>query len=395
MISRYPLVRAASWLTALALVSCSETTPPATPPAGNAGTSGSGGMPAVGGSVAALGGGGAATGGAPAGGGGAAGAVGGAAGSGGSLSVAGTSGAGGQPAGAFAWPDGKTAAVSLTYDDGLDAHLAHVVPLLNTNGIKGSFFIASFPGVDHDWALPNATSALSARHQAWLAAAGMGHEIASHTVNHPCVTAVNPGQSAGFRNQDYDLARITAELDDSIVRIKRLGATAPFGFGYPCYSDVLGVGAPSGQTVTVLGMQLPQGQVFTAEVATRFFAARGSAEGIANPATLDIHSVPYVPAGPRTTTDATPTLAELKAIVDMAIAQHGWVVFLMHGVAGDTLSTTNCNGLTYAPQTCVIDYLGTPTATHDGLVAYLASKPEVWTDTFKSVAQHVIMKRGL
>ncbi len=140
---------------------------------------------------------------------------------------------------------------------------------------------------------------------------------------------------------------------------------------------------------------MPQGQVSTAEVATRFFAARGSSEGITNPATVDIHAVPYVPAGPRTTTDTTPTLAELKTIVDMAIAQHGWVVFLMHGVAGDTLPTDCDNGLTYAPQTCVIDYLDTPKATHDGLVAYLASKPEVWTTTFKSAAQHVITKRGL
>lgn len=288
------------------------------------------------------------------------------------------------------------AAVSLTYDDGLDGQLAHAIPLLDSKGIKATFFIASFPGVDHDWALPNANNALTARQQAWVMAASKGHEIAGHTVNHPCVTAVNPGQSGGFLlDKDYDMARIKTELDDSKVRLLRLGATEPMTFGYPCYSDRLGVGASTGATTMVLGKSLPQGQVFTSEVDTRFMAARGSTEAIADPATVDLHSVPHQVAGPRTTTDATPSLDQLKAIVDMAVAQHGWVVFLIHGVAGDTLPTQCDNGLNYAPQTCVIDYLDTPTATHDGLVSYLASKPEIWTSTFRDVAKHIKMKRGL
>lgn len=317
-------------------------------------------------------------------------------GGGGAVGRGGQAGAGGQGgAGSFTWPDGKTAAVSLTYDDGLDAHLAHAIPLLDQRNIKATFVIASFPGVDHDFALPNATSPLSARHQAWLAAAGRGHEIAGHTVNHPCVTAVNPGQQVGFRlDTDYDLARIEGELDDSLARITRLGATAPFSFAYPCYADLLGVGASTGAMVTVLGKQMPQGQLFTSEVDRRFLAARGSTEGIANPATVDLHSVPHVFAGPRSETDSTPTLAQLTDVVDMAIARRGWVVFVMHGVAGDTLPTSCSNGLTYAPETCVINYLDTKAATHDGLVDYLAGKPEVWTTTFKAVAQDIETKRG-
>jgi peptidoglycan/xylan/chitin deacetylase (PgdA/CDA1 family) len=356
-------------------------------------------MPVLGGT--ASGGAAAGSGGVSAGAGASAGGLGGTSGAGvaggGAAGSAGQAGPGGQAgSGTFTWPDGKTAAVSLTYDDGLDAHLAHAMPLLDQKSIKATFVIASFPGVDHDWALPNATSPLSARHQAWLAAAGQGHEIAAHTVNHPCVTAVNPGQQAGFRlDTDYDMARIKGELDDSLARIARLGATAPFTFAYPCYADLLGVGAPTGTMVTVLGKQMPQGQVFTSEVDSRFLAARGSTEAIANPATVDLHSVPHIVAGPRSETDSTPTLAQLTAVVDMAIAQHGWVVFLMHGVAGDTLPTDCSNGLTYAPQTCVINYLDTPTATHDGLINYLASKPEVWTTTFKAVAQDIKTKRGL
>lgn len=380
------------------LVSCSSTPADSgTPgtggvPAGMAGTaaSGSGNVAGAGAGAATAGSGGQA-GGAPVGGSGGSGggATGGAGGSGGQGGAGGT-------AATFAWPEGKTAAVTLTYDDGLDGQLAHAIPLLDEKGIKATFFIASFPGVDHDWALPNTTAALSARHQAWQMAATKGHEIAVHTVNHPCVTAVNPGQPGGFQlDKDYDMARIKAELDASKMRLLRIGAAEPMTFGYPCYSDRLGVGPAAGAMTMVLGKQMPQGQVFTSEVDSRFLASRGSTEAIANPATVDLHSVPHMVAGPRTTTDATPTLDQLKTIVDMTVAQHGWVVFLIHGVAGDTLPTKCDAGLKYDPKTCVIDYLDTPTATHDGLVSYLASKPEIWTTTFKDVAQHVKMKRGL
>jgi peptidoglycan-N-acetylglucosamine deacetylase len=373
-------------------VNCSSTPSGAGAPgaAGTAaGTVGGAGAGAGGNAVTTAG-----IGGAP-GGGSAGGAVAGGGGSGGGAAGGVQGGSGGRPA-AFAWPEGKTAAVTLTYDDGLDGQLAHAIPFLDSKGMKATFFIASFPGVDHDWALPNANNALTARQQAWAAAAAKGHEIAGHTVNHPCVTAVNPGQQGGFQlDKDYDMARIKAELDDSKIRIARLGASEPMTFAYPCYSDRLGVGASTGAMTMVLGRSMPQGQVFTAEVDARFFAARGSTEAIADPATVDLRSVPHQVAGPRTTTDTTPTLEQLKAVVDMAVAQHGWVVFLIHGVAGDTLPTQCDNGLTYAPQTCVIDYLDTPTATHDGLVDYIASKPELWATTFREIAQHIKTKRGL
>ena len=390
---RWTVVSTFAFSSAALLAGCSDSPPG--PSNGGAGMQATAGSTAGGNTSAGTGGASGGAGGSASGAGGSSGA--GVAGGGASSGGGGQAGSGGQAGGgAFAWPDGKTAAVSLTYDDGLDAHLAHAIPLLDSKNIKATFVIASFPGVDHDWALPNAASPLTARHQAWVAAAAKGHEIAGHTVNHPCVTAVNPGQQAGFRlDTDYDMARIKGELDDSLVRIARLGATTPFTFAYPCYSDLLGVGPSTGKMVTVLGKQMPQGTVFTGEVDSRFMAARGSTEAIADPAKVDLHSVPHIVAGPRTETDTTPTLAQLTAVVDMAIAQHGWVVFLMHGVAGDTLPTNCDNGLTYAPETCVINYLNTPTATHDGLINYLASKPEVWTTTFKAVAQEIKTKRGL
>src|SRR6185437_9409438 len=39
------------------------------------------------------------------------------------------------------WPDGARAAVSLTYDDGLDSQLDHALPALEAAGLKATFFL--------------------------------------------------------------------------------------------------------------------------------------------------------------------------------------------------------------------------------------------------------------
>ena len=41
----------------------------------------------------------------------------------------------------FHWPGGARAAVSLTYDDGLDSQIAHAAPALDAAGLKGTFFL--------------------------------------------------------------------------------------------------------------------------------------------------------------------------------------------------------------------------------------------------------------
>jgi peptidoglycan/xylan/chitin deacetylase (PgdA/CDA1 family) len=260
------------------------------------------------------------------------------------------------------FPNGAVAAVTLTYDDGLDPHLAVVQPALDAAGLRGTFFLSNFEGVDHEWALPNATSPLAPRHLAWQAAAQKGHELAGHTVNHPCNAA---SKAAGFKLTDYDTARMAAELDDSLVRLMRLSAAAPFTFAYPCASDQAGLGVAQ--------------EDYSPLVAQRFAAARVSVSGIADPAQVDLQHVPQLDAGGKTSD-------ELKAMVDEAIAIEGWLVLLFHGV-GEEMT---CAGLTYSPDTCMINYLTTSTETHAALLAYLAAKKEqVWTAPFKEVAMHV------
>jgi len=358
--TRVPL-RSAWSLCFLLTLACSSPpeAPPSTPPPGG-GQSGGGNAATAGsaGAGGALAGGG--TGGAAAGTAGTGGTAAGASGSAGA-SGGGSGGSGGTVA--MGWPPNAVAAVTLTYDDGLDTHLNIVAPALDARGLKGTFFLSNFEGTDHKWALPNPAMPLTERHMAWAAVAANGHEIASHTVNHPC----GSNKAPGYLLSDYDMPRMAAELDDSIARLNALGGSEPYTFAYPCGSDNAGIG--------------PGGEDYSPLVAERFLAARVSMGGINDPDAVDLLRVSNVD-----TEGATGE--ELRAQVDMAIAQGGWLVFLFHGVGVEQLT---CPGdLPYAPETCMINYLVTSEEAHTSLLDYLLEKQDqVWTATFKQVAQAV------
>jgi len=282
------------------------------------------------------------------------------AGSGGAANGGAGMGGGAAGASSYIFPNGAVAAVSLTYDDGLDPHLATVIPALDAHGFKGTFFLANFEGVDHMWALPNLKDPLTARHMAWQAALKNGHELAGHTVNHPCNSAT---KAPGYHLTDYDLPRMSAELDDDVARLKRLGVLSPITFAYPCMSDKIGLG--------------PTGQDYSPLVAARFLAARTSDVGVADPRTVQLFHVPLLDAGSQ-------TAEQLKAMVDQAILAHGWLVVLFHGVGVEQ----TCPNLDFNLQGCMINYLTTTTDAHQALVDYLAQKQaQVWTAPFGTVAK--------
>src|SRR5882762_8986295 len=70
------------------------------------------------------------------------------------------------------WPNGARAAIVLTYDDAAPSQLDHAIPALDSVGLKGTFFLSNVRQVDVG---------------RWKAAAASGHELANHTLNHPCL----------------------------------------------------------------------------------------------------------------------------------------------------------------------------------------------------------------
>lgn len=118
----------------------------------------------------------------------------------------------------------KQCAVVLTYDDGLNIDLTNVIPALDSLGLKGTFYISDY------------FNGLNAQIFKWRVAAANGHELANHTVFHPC-----EGGRAGreFVQPDNDLnnytiKRLTGEIRTMNNILKAIDGKTKRTFAYPC-----------------------------------------------------------------------------------------------------------------------------------------------------------------
>ena len=190
------------------------------------------------------------------------------------------------------------AIVSLTYDDGLSSQITVALPQLDEFGFRGTFFLND----------------LSAYPDKWQQAAAAGHELGSHTINHPC-TAAFDWVKRGNASEDFDLQRMADELDKQIRGLAALGQAPPFSFAYPCGTTWIGKEHTS----------------YIPLVEQRFVAARG-VEGNIVTDSNDLMNVPaYFFEG------ASGLFIER---IQAAIQLKGWVVFGFHGVGGDYLAVS-------------------------------------------------------
>ncbi len=118
------------------------------------------------------------------------------------------------------WPRGY---VSLAYDDGLSSQLDIAVPQLEAAGFRGTFYVT--------W------DNISDRAAEWAALPSRGHELANHTVTHPC--DLEDRAAGSFRTRQID------PLEDWLVKVE--GASRSRDFAYPCDVTDLGPGNPNEQ----------------------------------------------------------------------------------------------------------------------------------------------------
>lgn len=237
----------------------------------------------------------------------------------------------------LAWPGGASAAVSVTYDDAVPTQRVAAGELTRF-GLRGTFF------------LTGAAQDLTEQREQWRRLLDDGHELASHTMHHPCDCS-HEWVPRGYTTQDYDLPRMAGELDQTLALLRGLGAPGPYTFAYPCGETRIGKTPVS----------------YTQLVDARFHAARGVESRIANPAEDALSLVPAI--------DGAKPAGELLALVDRAVAERGWLVLLFHGVGGD--------------------HLPAALEAHTALLEHLAeNKASVWTETFGAVAAHVHEQRS-
>ena len=146
------------------------------------------------------------------------------------------------PASPFPWPNGKRAALSLSFDDGRPSQMDAGLPVLAETGLKVTFYVVP--------------SAIEKRQTAWRAAAQAGHEIGNHSLMHACT-----GNFAWSRQkalEDYTLARLDAELEQAGAEIKRITGVLPTTFAYPCGQTFVGRGPTTTSYVPLISQAIPR-----------------------------------------------------------------------------------------------------------------------------------------
>ncbi len=131
------------------------------------------------------------------------------------------------------WKGGHAATVSLTYDDGYDNHATIAGVLLNQRNLKGSFYIRTdWLETSEDWEM-------------WQELAAQGHEIGSHSVNHPEFTALTEAELR------YELSQSKAEIQLNIPAQSCLTIAYPDGFQDPFIESVVSEYYIAGRSIHV------------------------------------------------------------------------------------------------------------------------------------------------
>jgi len=194
---------------------------------------------------------------------------------------------------------GRQCAVVLTYDDALPEHLTNALPVLDSLGLTGTFYLTDIAGT------------LQAQIPAWREAAARGHELGNHTLTHPCEGG-RPGREFVRPDTDltnYSLQRISADIKAMNALLFAIDGKTKRTFAYPC-GDTKAEGTP-----------------YIDGFKNTFAGARGVRASLASAAETDRYNIPaFVVTGQ--------TGDQLIARVKEAEAKRGLLVFCFHGVGG-------------------------------------------------------------
>jgi sialate O-acetylesterase len=195
---------------------------------------------------------------------------------------------------------GKACAVVLTYDDALNVHLDTAIPLLDSLGLRATFYISGLsPG-------------FSGRVNDWIAAAKRGHELGNHTLFHPCAGG---GAGREWVQPEYDLNTYTIRrlLDEIRMAQTLLGIIdggRPRTFAYPCGDRAIG------------------GASYVDAIMAEFPGARGVGQELQAWGEIDPYNVGSLVVDGHSGDD-------LIRRVQEAADRKALLVFLFHGVGGE------------------------------------------------------------
>lgn len=243
------------------------------------------------------------------------------------------------------WPRGIKGTVSLTFDGGKPSHLDFVVPILDRNGLQGTFFVNAAP-----------TPQWLAQGAAWQEVAAMGHEIGNNSSASPCSCA-HESSNPNFCLERLSVQQVWETVEASQTVLDVLFPERPAErrtFAYPCYETFTGKGQTRLSYVPL--------------VASEFLAARGGSHRISNePWSVDLSYVQAWDVEGRTS-------EQIIEFIEEGVSKGRWVVLVFQGIGE---SPADLSETTFAE---VVDFLDE----HNG---------SVWTETFSRVSSFVGLRR--
>lgn len=205
---------------------------------------------------------------------------------------------------ATTWPNGARAAVVLTYDDAIPSQLDNALPALDSAGLKATFFLSNVRQADVE---------------RWKAVVASGHELANHTLNHPCLAGtfeMPPRQQL----EQYTPEAVLREIGQQNVLLSALDGQREHGFAVPCGQTLAG-GRDYLEPLRRSGLVSYSRSVDQSEADLR-----------RDPSALDLFKLPgrafMSPAG----------ADQMIKFAELAAKGGGLAVYVFHGVGGDYLS---------------------------------------------------------
>lgn len=231
---------------------------------------------------------------------------------------------------------GKKCAVVLTYDDAINQQLDNAAPVLDSLGLKATFYVTAF------------STSMQTRLNDWRTLAKKGNELGNHTLFHPCI-GNTPGRE--WVNSENDLTHYTVKRIENEIRMTNTFLQALDGktkrtFAFTCGDMKIG------DSLFMNGMK------------NDFVAARAVRNEMHQIKDVDLYNVDCYMVNNN-------SFEEMKKWVDQAILTNSLLVILFHGVGGG-------NSLDVSVQA------------HRQLLQYLKQREkEIWIAPMISVAEYI------
>ena len=230
---------------------------------------------------------------------------------------------------------GKKCAVVLTYDDAIDQHLDNAIPVLDSLGLKATFYVTAF------------STSMQKRIYDWKKLAVNGHELGNHTLYHPCIG----GKGREWVSKEYDLNNYTVKRMVDETRMTNLFLQSLDGktkrtFAFTCGDMKIGDSS------------------FINAMKNDFIAARAVRNQMHKINEVDLYNVDCYMVNNH-------NFSQMKEWVDQALQTNSLLVILFHGVGGGNA-------------------LNVDVEAHREFLQYLKkNESDIWIAPMAEVAEHI------